>query len=200
METLLQAAHQEPVPPARLVSRVPRDLDTICLKCLEKEPGRRYATAGELAADLGRFLNHEPIRARPVGPLGRLARWGRRNPVGAALLGALMVTGLAAFAAIVWQRRSAEYARRVADAFARSEAAVNVRLEEQRRRAVEAQQQAELSQKAERWERYRATIAAASAALQIEHSDTAARAAPAPGARPATASPSDWPHGTAAVP
>ncbi len=86
METLLQAAHQEPVPVTRLVPRVPRDLNTICLKCLEKDPAKRFASAGELAEDLGRFLNHETIRARLVGPLGRLARWGRRNPVPAASL------------------------------------------------------------------------------------------------------------------
>ena len=90
----------------RLVPRVPRDLDTICLKCLEKDAQKRYATAGELADDLGRFLNDEPIRPRPVGPVGRLTRWGRRNPVPAASLHALAVTGLVALAAILWQWRA----------------------------------------------------------------------------------------------
>ena len=70
MGTLLQAAHEEPIPAARRVASVPRDLDTICLKCLEKDPAKRYATAGELADDLERFLNHEAIQARP------LSRWG----------------------------------------------------------------------------------------------------------------------------
>ena len=60
--------------------QVPRDLETICLKCLEKEPGRRYATAGELAADLARFLNDEPIRARRAGPLGRTGPVGSAEP------------------------------------------------------------------------------------------------------------------------
>src|SRR5271167_3122175 len=88
--TLHQVVTDEPVPPARLNPRVPRDLQTICLKCLQKEPPRRYATAADLAADLGRFLRHEPIRARPVGFAGKLARWARRHPGPAALTGALV--------------------------------------------------------------------------------------------------------------
>ncbi|MBV8573590.1 MAG: protein kinase, partial [Acetobacteraceae bacterium] len=175
-ETQRQVIGQEPVPPSRLNAKVPRDLETICLKCLEKEPARRYPTAGELADDLGRFLNDEPIRARPVGPLGWLRRWARRNPVPAASLGAVAMTGLVALAAILWQWRSAEHARRIADALARSEAAANVRLMEQTASALEAQRRAERAGAAERWERYRSNIAAAAAALQLHQSDAAARA------------------------
>ena len=114
-ETERQVIAQEPVPPSRLNAKVPRDLETVCLKCLEKEPGRRYATAGELAADLARFLNDEPIRARRTGPLGRLVRWGRRNPVPAASLGAMVMTGFLALAAILWQWREAVEARQRAE-------------------------------------------------------------------------------------
>jgi WD40 repeat protein/serine/threonine protein kinase len=167
--TLLQVVRRAPLPPRELQPGTPRDLETICLKCLEKEPGRRYATAGELADDLGRFLDHESIRARPVGPLGRLARWGRRNPAPAGLLTALVVTGLVAFLAILWQWRKAEHARWVADALARSEA-------EQRLEAVDARRRAERAGAAERWERYRSNIAAAAAALQLQNSGTARRA------------------------
>ena len=85
-ETEFQVITQEPVPPSRLNARVPRDIETICLKCLEKDPARRYATANELAADLGRFLESKPIRARPVGMFGRINRWARRNPAPAGLL------------------------------------------------------------------------------------------------------------------
>ena len=77
----------EPVRPTQLQPRIPRDLETICLKCLQKEPAKRYATALALAEDLRRFQAGEPITARPVGPVERGWRWGRRNPA-TALLGA----------------------------------------------------------------------------------------------------------------
>ena len=79
----------------------------MCLKCLEKEPAGRYTTAGDLADDLTRFLNHESIRARPTGPLVRLARWGKRNPVPVASLSIVLVTCLVAIATILWQWRNA---------------------------------------------------------------------------------------------
>jgi len=83
---LLQVLHDEPRPPRQLNDKVPRDLETVCLKALAKAPARRYATAQELADDLRRFLRGEPIRARPVGRLERLGRWCLRNPVAAGLL------------------------------------------------------------------------------------------------------------------
>jgi tetratricopeptide (TPR) repeat protein/predicted Ser/Thr protein kinase len=86
METLQQVLHYEPVPPRRINADLPRDLETICLKCLHKQASHRYWTAGELAGDLRRFLSGEPIRARPVGPIERTRRWCGRNPVVAALL------------------------------------------------------------------------------------------------------------------
>jgi serine/threonine protein kinase/WD40 repeat protein len=85
-ETRDQVRTTEPVPPARLVPRLPRDVETICLKCLRKEPARRYPSADELAEDLRRFLAGEPIKARRTGPLGRTWRWARRNRAVAALL------------------------------------------------------------------------------------------------------------------
>jgi eukaryotic-like serine/threonine-protein kinase len=78
LDTLEQVRHREPVPVRQLQPSVPRDLETICLKCLEKEPPQRYATARELADDLGRFLQGEPIRARPSSLLARLTRWCQR--------------------------------------------------------------------------------------------------------------------------
>jgi WD40 repeat protein len=89
LETLLQVQSAEPVPPSRLCPRLPRDLATICLKCLAKEPRQRYATAEALADDLGRFRAGEPIRARPVGAVERTWRWCRRNPRWAAMLAAV---------------------------------------------------------------------------------------------------------------
>ena len=78
---LVQIQHEDPPQPRRLNSSVPRDLETICLKCLQKSPSQRYASAGELADDLRRFLEKRPIRARPLGFLGRAQRLCRRNPL-----------------------------------------------------------------------------------------------------------------------
>jgi WD40 repeat protein len=90
-ELLSQVLTAEPIRPRRLEPEVPRDLETICLKCLEKHPRQRYATAVLLADDLGRFLEDRPITARPVGPLGRTWRWCRHNRAVAGLAAGLSV-------------------------------------------------------------------------------------------------------------
>ena len=92
----------EPVPPARLNPRVPRDLETICLKCLHKEPPQRYASAAALADDLRRFLRGEPIAARRAGRLERLARWARRSPAAAALLAVTLLVATTVLGAGGW--------------------------------------------------------------------------------------------------
>jgi tetratricopeptide (TPR) repeat protein/predicted Ser/Thr protein kinase len=99
LDTLEQVRTQEPMPPSRLQHQVPRDLETICLKCLEKEPARRYASAVDLADDLRRFLTDQPIRARPTSPVRRAVQWVRRRPALATLLvacvgGVLLAGGL----------------------------------------------------------------------------------------------------------
>jgi tetratricopeptide (TPR) repeat protein len=95
-EVLEQVRSQEPVPPRRLQPQTPADLETICLKCLEKEPGKRYASAQELADDLIRFLSGEPIRARPVPTWERVVKLAWRKPTVAALVAALVLAVLAA--------------------------------------------------------------------------------------------------------
>jgi hypothetical protein len=92
-DTLFQVVHDEPVPPRQLNPAVPRDLETICLKCLHKDPNRRYGSAAELAEELRRWQAGEPILARPVGSLGRMEKWVRRSPLLAGL-GAVTVLAL----------------------------------------------------------------------------------------------------------
>ena len=115
LDTLQQVRTQEPVPPRRLQPTVPRDLETICLKCLQKEPVRRYATASDLADDLLRFEAGEPIVARPVGTLERSASWMRRHPTVAGLIAAVVLVTLTAFGLVAWQWREALRQRRLAD-------------------------------------------------------------------------------------
>ncbi len=119
VETLLQVREHDPVPPSRLRPQMPRDLETITLKCLRKEPARRYASAAELADDLRRFLDARPIRARPVGVGERLVKWVRRRPAVAALVAVssltllLLVAGLAAGVLVLAERE--RHTRRILD-------------------------------------------------------------------------------------
>jgi WD40 repeat protein len=122
---------------------VDRDLETICLKCLEKRPERRYATAGEMADDLKRFLQHRPIKARPLGSIDRVVRWCRRNPLPAGLIAGVVAIFVASFLLVTWNYWRAE---------------------DQRRLANDARDQAIQHERAERWERYRANLATASSA------------------------------------
>jgi serine/threonine protein kinase/peroxiredoxin len=94
MDTMFQAIAEDPVPPTRLQPKVPRDLETICLKCLQKEPAKRYAGALALAEDLQRFRNNLPIEARPIGIGERSLKWMRRRPAVAALLLVCALAGL----------------------------------------------------------------------------------------------------------
>jgi hypothetical protein len=92
LDILLQVASQEPKPPRKLRPKIPRDLETICLKCLQKDPARRYASAQELAGDLRRFLDRKPIRARPETLLARAGRFLQRRKELAFLAGGLLLT------------------------------------------------------------------------------------------------------------
>jgi len=161
VETLKQVVEREPVAPHYLNPAVDRDLDTICLKCLEKRPEKRYASAMALADDLNRYLDHRPILARPIGPVGKLARWAERNRLlaGSLVFAALVVLG--AFIAVSWS-------------YFRTESALAEEAK-QHAAAVLARGEAQKQEKAERLSRYLADISAASSALQIYNVGTARR-------------------------
>jgi serine/threonine-protein kinase len=142
VETLRKVIAEEPAPPSRVNAQVPRDLETICLKCLQKSPARRYASAQDLADDLHRFLDGKPVLARPVGMVVRAGKWARRRPTLATLLAVLLValgTGVVA-GLVLWQQaneRQAEARHRRDRARAFLEAAI---------------EQAYASARAERWD------------------------------------------------
>jgi tetratricopeptide (TPR) repeat protein len=109
LETLEQVKHAEPPSPGAVRRGVDRELETVCLKCLEKEPARRYGSAEELARDLERWLNHEPVHARRMPWWRRLGKWARRRPAVAALLVVLVAaTALGAAGGLWWHQRRAE--------------------------------------------------------------------------------------------
>ncbi len=129
LDTLRRVMTVEPIPPCKLRPDLPRDLEAICLKCLEKDPKARYPSAFELATDLRRFRSHEPTRVRPLNGAERLARWCRRKPALAGLTGLLATALFALLAHILWShgrlqqlviesnegRQRAEYHERLAD-------------------------------------------------------------------------------------
>ena len=118
LDVLRQVREQEPPRPRRLNRRLDRDLESVCLRCLEKEPARRYGSAEALAEDLERWLrgdpiwSREPIWRRPMGQLRRLARRARRRPAVTALVGLALLVLLASGSAILWQRDADARARR----------------------------------------------------------------------------------------
>ncbi|MDX2200140.1 MAG: protein kinase [Phycisphaerae bacterium] len=104
-DTERQVRHEEPVPPIRLNSSVPRDLQTICLKCLQKDPARRYGSGAALAEDIERFTRGDPILARPVGIVERSVKWCRRRPSAAAAIAFSLVALVAAIVGGTWIQR-----------------------------------------------------------------------------------------------
>jgi len=141
-ETIRQVVDTDVVAPRSLNPTVPTDLETICLKCLNKEPSRRYGSAAELADDLRRWLDRKPIVARPVGPVNRVWRWCRRNSLTAGLLAAVLLLLLATTTVSTASAIYVDQARRKADENA-AEARRKAKAERfQRERAKLAEQQA----------------------------------------------------------
>ena len=112
-ETLRQVESLDPVSPRLLNPATPRDLETICLKCLEKEPHKRYGTAELLADDLGRYLRGEPILARPISRVARAWRWCKRNPATSTLMASLLLVFSVGFMGVMsqWIRAESEWSR-----------------------------------------------------------------------------------------
>ena len=111
-----QVIHDDPPSPTRFRNRIPRDIETICMKAINREPEGRYAGVKELGDDLSRWLDGKPIQARPIGSFGKLWRWSCRRPAVATLLCALTIAILSGLAGVTWQWREAEAARAASEA------------------------------------------------------------------------------------
>ncbi|HEV3384516.1 MAG TPA: serine/threonine-protein kinase [Gemmata sp.] len=146
LETMSFAQRHEPISPRRFKPDLSRDLETICLKCLEKSPGNRYASAETLASDLRSYLDGRTILARRASEWEKAARWCRRNPMFAATIGGIAATVLIALVLVSRSYWHAELARQN---------------ESTQRQAAEGRE------KAERWERYRANITATASSLEL---------------------------------
>ncbi len=157
-DTILQVVVGEAVPPRRLNPRVPADLETVCLKCLEKDPGRRYQTARDLAEDLRRYRDGEPVVAVRSGPVTRTLKWARRRPAVAGLVAALVVAVTAGAVGILLA-----LGRAVAEARRADREAVAARQESARASEKEAEARAE--QESTRQALYLAQIRGAAAEL-----------------------------------
>lgn len=140
LDTLLQVRNDDPVPPRRFVPTVPRDLETVCLKCLEKEPSKRYASAAALAEDLHRFLAGNPVQARRPSAWELMVRWARRRKATAAVLGIIAIATLAVITLGVWHQVKLGYYN--AELRAERDAADQLRQQAQAKE-MEAQQQKE---------------------------------------------------------
>ena len=159
-DTMLLVLQQDPVPPSRVQPGVPRDLETICLKCLEKDPRKRYRTAEDLADDIARWRAGEPILARPLGPVGRAVRWARRKPTVAALVALVVLVSAAGAGGVLWQWHDA-----------RENA---VKAHDEARRADEKAAAASAAEAEARYERHLMLARAAGTALRV-HDATSAR-------------------------
>lgn len=142
LDTMLRVMTDEPVAPSLICNKVPRDLETICQKCLHKEPAKRYASARALAEDLRRFLTGESIQARPVGTVEKVWRWSKRRPLVAGLMAALMMVMLFGIFGVTWQWRRAENLRQTAEANAAEAIRQKAQAEQERVRAEENFRQA----------------------------------------------------------
>jgi serine/threonine protein kinase/WD40 repeat protein len=150
MDTLLQVLDKEPIPPRQLNTTIPVDLETICLKCLNKEPHRRYTEAKELSQELGRFLRGEPILARPVDGLERSWRWCKRNPTVAGLIATAAVLLILGSTVSTYFAFVADSKRRAAELAQRSESYQKQLAESSEARARESAELAQLTAAAEK--------------------------------------------------
>jgi eukaryotic-like serine/threonine-protein kinase len=159
MDTVKQVIEVDPISPSRIQVRVPRDLETICMKCLQKEPTKRYATAKELADDLSRYMLGEPIRARRTPPIERCVKWSRRRPTVATLLALGSIMVIAAIGAGAWYANHRRIQERIA---AQHESALRDETAEDLIRAREAISNNDLS-------RGQVILTARKAVLEREH-------------------------------